>query len=243
MRNLKLLILIASVAMTVSCAKEKKANTDSVPTVVVPVGPYVPPTTGPGQNPGSIYGGSAALTIPSLAVFSEYTGRPMNNPQDIKINLNMIKSSSSSTFGGTATITYTDNGIAYQGYFTAGSSSAATKYNVTFNYAGNNVWHAVFEDFMGGLVVVIDQIVDLGDGGPVDLASGSVWFKNFGLTYAPHPPTYCWFVSLGPYDCRPWPDGKGMNTYQSPYPQAGYVQLGTFSGMSISKAFNNQSLY
>jgi len=166
----------------------------------------------------------------------------MNNPQNIKVNLNMVKTSGG-TFGGTATISYTENGGLYTGYFTAGSSPEATKYNRTFSIGGKTVWHGIFEDFMGGIVVVIDDIVDLGDGaGTQDLVSGSVWFKNFGLTYAPHPPTYCWFPYAGPYDCRPWPSGNGVNTYAAAEPAGGYVKLGTFTGLSVKKAFNNEAL-
>lgn len=244
MKNLKLVILLLTLGMTVSCAKENKVS-NSVPAVVVPPPgtPYVPPGIGLGQAPGVVngteFGGTANLTIVSTTVMSEYTGRPMNNPQNIKITLNMVKGGA--TFGGTAKISYTDNNWPYEGFFTAGQSAEATKYNRAFSYGGETVWHGVFEDFMGGLVVVIDQIVDLGDGGGAqDAVGGTVWFKNFGLTYAPHPPTYCWFVSLGPYDCRPWPDGNGMNTYQSKNPGAGYVKLGSFTGLSLKAAFNHE---
>ncbi len=244
MRNLKLFFLVASLAMTISCAQEKKSSGASAPEVQVPPAgtPWVPEGTGPGQNPGTQYGGTAALTIPNLAVFGQYTGRPMNNPTEIKINLNMVKTDGG-TFGGTATITYKDNGYYYKGYFTTGSTAKATQYNKVFSYGGKTVWHGIFEDFMGGLVVVIDEIVDLGDGGgSEDLVNGTVWFKNFGLTYAPHPPTYCWFVSLGPYDCRAWPSGTGMNTYAHKDPQNGYIKLGSFTGLSIKAAFNNEPL-
>lgn len=245
MKNLKLGILLLALGMTVSCAKESKVASQTPMVTPPPAGtPYIPPGTGPGQNPGSAnqYGGTAALTIVSTAVMGEYTGRPMNNPQNIKITLNMVKEGT--TFGGTAKISYTDNNWPYEGFFTAGNSAEATKYNRAFSYGGQTVWHGVFEDFMGGLVVVIDEIIDLGDGaGPQDTVGGTVWFKNFGLTYAPHPPTYCWFVSLGPYDCRPWPEGKGMNTYQSKDPGAGYVKLGSFSGLSLKAAFNNEKLF
>ena len=110
---------------------------------------------------------------------------------------------------------------------------------------GQKVWHGVFDDFyFGALVVVIDGVSDLGDGqGAQDLVSGTVWMKNFAATRAPHPPTYCWFVSFGPFDCRPWPVGEGMNTFASKDPQGGYVKLGTFSGLSLRAAFNNETVF
>ncbi|MGE3386920.1 MAG: hypothetical protein AB7K41_09350 [Bdellovibrionales bacterium] len=245
MKNLKLIFLVATLAMTVSCAMESNKSQTNVPTLSVPTdgSPYVPPVTGPGYNPGTQYGGSAPLTIESVPRMSQYTGRSMNNPQNIVVNLNMVKTSGG-TFGGTVTITYTEAGYPYVGYFTAGNSAEATKFNRSFSYGGKTVWHGVFEDYIGGLVVVIDEIVDLGDGqGAQDTVSGSIYFKNFGLTYAPHPPTYCWFAYAGPYDCRPWPEGKSMNTYANSIPtNTGYLKLGTFTGLSIKKAFNNETL-
>lgn len=242
MKSLKFLMMFFTLVTVIGCGKEKKAATSPQVVPPPPGTPYIPPGTGPGLAPGGVYGGSAPLTVTSSGVMGKYTGRPMNNPQNIRINLNMVKTGN--TFGGTATVTYTDNGYPYEGYFTAGSSSDVTKYNIVFTTGGQNVWHAVFEDFMGGLVVVIDQIVDLGDGqGPQDSVGGSVWFKNFGLTYAPHPPTYCWFVSIGPYDCRPWPKDKGMDSASTKDPGAGYEKLGTFSGLSVKAAFNGQALW
>lgn len=247
MKNYNVLSVLLIAGLLIGCAKESQKQTQSAATVTPPPNgqPYIPTAVGPGQGPGSLlqYGGTANLNVVNLDVMSQYTGRTMNNPQNIRLNLNLTKSSGG-TFGGVATITYVDGGYAYQGYFTAGTSAEATKYNRWFDYGGQRVWHGLFEDFIGGIVVVIDNVIDLGDGqGAQDTVAGTVWFKNFGLTYAPHPPTYCWFVSLGPYDCRPWPDGRGVNTYADKNPGGGYVQLGTFTGLSIKAAFNNQSIY
>lgn len=264
MKNLKLGILLLTLGMTVSCAKESKvANT--VPAVVIPPGtPYIPPGVGPGGSPGTgsttEWGGSATITLAGasmseqLATFGDYTCPPLalrfnlchrpNNPQNLKLTLNMVKYGQG--FGGTARISYTDNNIPHEAFFSAGDSEASAKYNVAFSYGGQTVWHGVFDDFaFGGFVVVIDEIIDLGDGaGPQDTVGGTIWFKNFsGDATFYHPQTYCWFVSLGPYDCRPWPEGKGMNTYQSKDPGAGYVKLGSFSGLSLKAAFNNEKLF
>lgn len=243
---LRLALLGMALSLT-ACPVASKKSTSNVPSISVTPGQvYIPPTTGPGYNPGAnlIYGGTAPLTVPSLSVMGQYTGRPMNQVLNPRINLNMVKTSGG-TFGGTATVTYTENGYQYQGYFTAGDSDTATQYNRMFTYGGSTVWHGIFEDYMGGLVVVIDGIVDLGDGqGPQDTVNGSVWFKNFRNTYAPHPPTYCWFVlDPWPYDCRPWPNNDGVNTFADKNPQNGYVKLGTFTGLSIKAAFNNDTLY
>lgn len=242
-KHFEIIFLIVALAMTVSCAMESKTTNNPVLDATTGV-PYAPVTVAPGYDPGYLYGGSVTLAIESVGVMSDYTKRIMNNPQNIMLNMNMTKTSGG-TFGGTATISYTDGPYAYKGYFTAGHSAEATKYNRAFTWNGKQVWHGVFEDYMGGLVVVIDEVVDLGDGmGSQDTVSGTVWYWNFNDTYAPHPPTYCWFVYYSPrnYDCRPWPSGNTVNTYADKNPGAGYVKLGSFTGLSLKKAFNGQTL-
>jgi hypothetical protein len=233
-----LTVLLA--AVTVSCAKKLESTSTGSTQVVFPNNgtPYIPPTTGPGYNPGQSFGASAPLSITNLNVMSEYTTRPMYSPQQIELNLNLKKYGNS--FGGTARISYTDYGQRYEGFFTSGHSAQETQYNVWFKSAGKDVWHGFFEDYLGAIVVVIDNKIDLGDGGADSKVSGSVWFKNFGYTYAPRPPAWCWFVSLGPYDCRAWKNGEGVSTTRAVNPDNGYVRLGTFSDMDLKKAFNGE---
>ena len=49
----------------------------------------------------------------------------------------------------------------------------------------------------------------------------------------------CWFINIGPYDCRTWKRGKGLNTYlrAEPYGRC-YTKLGSFEGLDLAKAFN-----
>lgn len=267
MKHAKYIFLIITLATVVSCASEKSKSGANAPEVVPPGSPYVPPGVGPGYDPGSAnqYGGSAAISIiggtpqAQMTLFTEYTCPPMgllhdpygqkgwcylpNSPQALKLNLNMVKVGTG--WGGTATISYTDNGKFRPSYFTASHAAQATKYNQGYRVNGQPVWHGVFEDFyLGALVVVIDGITDLGDGaGAQDTVSGSVWMKNFAATYAPHAPTYCWFIAAGPFDCRPWPSGDGMSASPSLEPQGGYIKLATFSGLSLKAAFNNQTVF
>ena len=237
MRNKLLLITLA--ALAVSCAKKESTNNQGSTGQPIPTdgSVYTPNQVAPGYDPGSAYGSAVPLKISSLSTMSEYTGRPMYNPQDIQVNLNVVRYGES--FGGTLKITYVDFGQSHQGFFTAGHSAEESRYNVWFQNNGKDVWHGFFEDYIGAVIVVIDGVTDLGDGGSKNkLASGSVWFKNFGVTYAPRPPSWCWFVSLGPYDCRAWKDGKGVNTTQAVNPDNGYKKLGTFSDMDLGVAFN-----
>ena len=227
--------------------KSKKSAQEEEPPVVDPTPDDNEPTEdGPGGGPGATfkYGGTTSFVPVNNIVFSDYEGEPVNNPRNIVVNVNLVRYGSK-YYGGHVTIAYEDDiGQGYEewkAYFESGGSEQSTKYNQWIEE--ETKFHGVFEDFRGAIVLVIDQFVNLGDGeGIEDNAGGSIWFKNFGRTPAPHPPTYCWFVSLGPYDCRPWPSGHGMDTNMSVNPASGsgYTLLGHFSGLSLKKAFNNQ---
>ncbi len=132
------------------------------------------------------------------------------------------------------------------------------KYNLlSSEYPGMNGemgYHGFFEDDrvirlaaglqqMGGaVIVVIDSTNDSGDGQGPTSANGSIWFKNYfqNIGNGPIPLTHCWFISEGPYDCRSWKSGDGVNTKQNIYPTNGYVKLGNFVNADVQKAFNNE---
>ncbi len=98
--------------------------------------------------------------------------------------------------------------------------------------------------FGGAVILVIKSFGFSADGSGATTGSGSVWFKNFvgSVPMGPLPGTNCWFVSAGPYQCREWLSGSGVNTKSSIYPNGsgGYQELGTFTGLSLSGAFNGQ---
>lgn len=245
LKNNKWILSLVGLALVASCAKEKKKASDpapEVPVVEVPQGPYVPPGNGPGEGPGSNWewGGSADLKIASLTRMSQYTGRTMHNPQNIRINVNLVKTGSA--YGGVITVSYKDNGYLEEGYFTSGSSEKEVQYNIWQHKDGKFAYHGFFEDFLGGVILVIDEWIDLGDGKNADnQIGGRLYFKNFNITSytAPHPPTRCWFVSLGPYDCRAWKTNRGVDTTRAINPDSDYLELGSFTGMNLGEAFNN----
>ncbi len=47
----------------------------------------------------------------------------------------------------------------------------------------------------------------------------------------------CWFMTNGPYDCRTWRSGQGVDTFKDIYPDSCYEKMGTFIGLDILKAF------
>ena len=49
----------------------------------------------------------------------------------------------------------------------------------------------------------------------------------------------CWFLTSGPYDCRTWRKGNGVDTFKAVNPNDRcYSRMGTFKGLNILKAFN-----
>lgn len=266
MKKLIVSLVTLSTLIMSGCASEKSVNPNAVtnPPQVDMSQPYVPPGNGPGSGPGTngswVWGGTAPLEIAGSTQLakndrlSEYAGHSINNPSDIRVNMNFKKIGNN--WGGTVTISYTDTDGFHEGtIFTTGGSEEEVQFNVWYHANGQTVFHAVLEDgcidgasiwgTCGGLVIVIDEVIDLGDGEPVETVGGSIWFDNFTPTYAPHPPTRCWFVYFHkgdtPYDCRPWPSGNYNNTYAGVNPTSSdYTLLGRFSGMNLNEAFNGE---
>ena len=242
--------LLTTTLMIVGCGSSGSSNPPAATTPTTALGnttaPYVPTTTGVGANPGSnfAYGGTANFTFANSNAYYLYTGRYSNNLSNVVVNLNLTQQPPGNYFGGTVTVQYTDNGLTHVSYFTGGNSNADSRYNVVYPFDnGRNAFHGIFEDYKGAIVVVVNPVAatsstSLGDGVGTSGSSGSVYFKNFSITYADHPPSYCWFVSIGPYDCRAWIQDNGINTFRTLLPDNGYQQLGTFTGLNISSAFN-----
>lgn len=210
----------------------------------VGVGTTLPPFTSGATSTLTIDGSGQAQ---QNQLMGQYTMRGMNNPTNIQINVNLSKTYNGQGYGGSISIRYVDNGITYQGTFRASQADPNdTKYNIWFNHSGKTVFHGFFEDSYGAVIIVFDGLYNLGDGSPTfgSGSGGAIYFKNFvGTTYAPHPPAHCWFVSEGPYDCRAWKWGDGVNTTYAIYPESYYyTRLGTFAPMNLYQAFNTSSL-
>ncbi len=48
----------------------------------------------------------------------------------------------------------------------------------------------------------------------------------------------CWFISTGPFDCKTWREGNGVNTFKAVEPDGNcYMKFGEFHGLDIVKAF------
>ena len=245
-------------------ASEEQENTsfpeDQIELVIDDGEPFTPEGDGPGEGPGDRWehGASATLVIEGdshrerMRTLGDYTGRAMNNPTNIAMNLNLTAYANKS-YGGTVTISYREAGLPFEGFFTSGRTDHSNQFNVWITRNNQKFFRAFFEDRYGAVIVVIDNLLNLGDGANSNpgLASGLIYYKNFPDTMAPNPltgslpgfgnpRTFCWFISLGPFDCRAWPTSRGMDINRAIYPDNGYKILGRFANLRLDEAFNHE---
>lgn len=258
-------LLMLSV-LALACAKKNEGGGEEPSTPVVDTGRVTPDTstnTGGGDPSTTDYwanspGGSVPLTIDSFAVMNTYVGtHPINNPTNIRLYVE-LQDVGSGRWSGTVKIGYYDNGQLRTGVFSSENPNGYgynrvsyknwyvgkpnAEFNQWFTWNGKRVFHAFFQDAIGAVLIVIDGGLDLGDGGGMTELSGKVYFKNFRM--APAPQYYggqgeqCWFLlPPSPYECGTFQVGEKVVTTSALYPSNGYTRLGTFTGLSKSRAF------
>lgn len=254
-----LFLMFALMVFTISCGKKKKV-VDAPIIAPSPVqSPYVTPDI-PGA-PGSTentynntstsglsrwsQGGTSTFVPVSSEEFNLWVASHPVDPKDIFVNVNLKEVPSRGTYAGEVRIHYKSGSQEYEAVLKSGTKTYEGqdyfKYNYWFNFQGKKVFSAFFEDLYGSIILVVNQSVDLGDGGGASEVGGSIWYKNFTKSFA----TYdagagwsvvlpCWFRTIGPYDCRSF---TVMNK-TALLPDNGYKKLGTFSNMNKLKAFN-----
>lgn len=258
------LVLTATVLFAVGCSSSKSSDTTNTLPVIYGVAPGAQPAVIVDPNPGSgsstsstttFYGGHEVAFQPvSLAQMNKYVAtHPLNNPTDYRIKINLAQAGHG-RYGGAVSISYTDNGIRYNGEFKAGMGTnqsfsgmydngrLESDYNYWFKFENKLVFTAFFEDQYGAITITLVPQTTQGGGNDAEPVitgpyKGYVYFKNFQTTFAQHSPyRSCWFTYTGPYDCR----SNIIQTKCGLYPgaEAGYELLGTFSGVDIPKAFN-----
>jgi hypothetical protein len=175
----------------------------------------------------------------------------LNNPQNIQINLNLAQSENA-RYGGTITISYTDNGVYRSGTFNAGmgrnysgkgmydNNRLEADYNYWFTYQNQLVFTGFFEDSWGAITIALTPEVTSGGGNdaePLNVTyKGAIYFKNY-TAMKTTPYRACWFVyTNGVGDCRSTVIETKCGL--APGSDAGYTLLGTFTGVNIKQAFN-----
>lgn len=264
----------------VGCAKKSDgfdsstAETPATPTDSTPVAPTTPRDSDGPRGSDFAAGATAALDNVTIARLTEYVAtHPVNDPKDLRISVK-LQEVEYNQYAGDVYISYYDNGQYYTGHFTADDErnpSSGTKYpnyhhafyNNWFTYGGKPVFHGFYSDSYGAVMLVIDNVIDQGDGAGSAELSGSIWFKNYPNNQAlPNPQSIpCWYITSGPYDCRTFlqagNDGDGnlnpisaliptqsqwytptsSHPYQPAEPARGWRKLGTFTGLNKTKAF------
>jgi hypothetical protein len=251
--QLSLTLMLVTSLLGIGCAKKKD---DPAPQPAPPV--TAPPSPNDSRGAGNGYnyqsGGTATFLPDSMELMTAYIGNahPLNNPGQFLVNVN-LSDVGSGRFGGVVQLSYYDNGSFFNGYFDSGSGTVQASYqgrdtgkltaefNQWFVWNGQKVFHGFFQDKFGAIMLVIDDSLGLADGGlPVEV-NGSIWFKNFAPTYAAQSPEKCWFIRIGPYDCRTFMnENDDIVTTSALYPSNGYRRLGQFKGLNVKKAFNLQ---
>lgn len=251
----KQLVLLALIAVFTGVGCNSKKNEVATPPVETPVVSN-PTETGTPSGGGTDGGGiteSAGDTVDfvpvDFATFNTYVGtHPLNAPKNIKITAN-LKGDETYHYSGAVKISYEDNGQTWTGTFESSADKnqdisglrdngeLESKYNYWFVKDTKTVFSGLFQDQYGAIVFIVDKTLNQGDGQGSTFVSGSVYFRNFAQSQATQSPyRKCWYIYAGPYDCRT--DTVIYKSGLYPTTAEGYRKLGTFSGMTRSKAFN-----
>lgn len=260
----KALMMTLMVVSLIGCAKQKAYVSPPAPDRGSDIAP-------PEDVEQAAYGSKTVqLTgVNATTLRSFFFKNPPNNPQNIRAIVELTEDGSG--IDGQISIQFDDNGVTRQAVLTSNhprGGMSDTSLNKWFVSNGNQVFHGIYQDSAGAVVLVIDSQLGQGDGGGSAILGGSIWFQNFGYSNSPQGINkMCWEIQIGPYDCRTFLKG-GMDakydkaivdTYSSVYPttrtlggdatntyngsfsgdRPKYIKLGSFEGLSRSDAFSN----
>ncbi|CAN5634205.1 hypothetical protein BH10BDE1_BH10BDE1_10650 [soil metagenome] len=262
--NHKLIAILGAtlLMLNIGCASEKNAGvdpsgvavTDCSRTACTGVGttPDAPGGSGSGSDgTGGYYSGSTApLTNVSNLGTMFFNSYP-NAPTNIQVNVDMNRTLDA------VIVSYTDNGKVVEaglGTRFPNGSRENNQYNGWVNEGSARVYKGFFQDKYGAVVVIIDKVLNAGDGSASASVGGSIWFQNFGENPAydskcqSGDPRYgtcflnqlmCWEIKAGPYDCRTFIVGSSVITNSATTPNnkgpsrsKSYLKLGDFNGLS-----------
>lgn len=251
MKKTNLLIPVLALSLFgLGCSKKTSVKEDASSPAVIDIDDLL----GGGTDTSLPTGDNSATLVTTYADMNAYVAmRPLNSLSDIKVTVDLTKDSRNRYFGEVM-ISYKDNGVPYYGRFQSGNAenvgikyaNGNKMYEHDYNYwwtdHGSAVFSGYFQDQWGGVVLVIDRVTTQGnnDGVGKTVLSGSVWYRNFPTVQSTQSPyRKCWFISLGPFDCR----SNSVSSKNAIYPADTYHKLGTFSGLSKSATFKTSSYY
>lgn len=239
---IKMSLVLMMAIFGIGCAKKSDGGGgDTTTDTTVTTGPTTPRDTDGDRGSEWQSGATAALTIDSIAALNYYAStHPVNAPTDVRISVK-LENKGSSTLGqnkytGIVMVSYYDNGQYYTGRFITEDKTNPSSGTVYPNkhHAAYNTWfvdprtsklsyHGFYQDQYGAVMIIIDNLIDQGDGAGANYASGSIWFKNFAQSqyndcgqymgntgFWPGGSSSCqniwvvpsWFRTTGPYDTR-----------------------------------------
>lgn len=252
--NSKHTILVAAFALlAIGCGKSEQFSTDSnVGGSGVVNDPGLIPVSPDGDTSVVSPTGSNVVTFTpvSLAEFNSYVAlHPLNAPTNITLTVNMYNAGNG-RYAGDVKIGYVDNGLQYEGSFSAGAGNNESikglkdnnvmeaEFNRWYIINGKYYFSAYFQDQYGAIVLVFDNYINGGDAQGSGTVSGSVYYRNFAQSYATQSPyRKCWFIYAGPFKCR---NSIVIDKNQVPTTANmlanGFRKLGTFSGLDKAAA-------
>jgi hypothetical protein len=262
MKTLTRIFLTGAFLGTAACGSNQGASTTSATTAAASASPLTTTTSTTG---------SSTVLLQNVSTYEMdqffYATDPVA-PQNARITVDLSEQGNS-TYAGQITINYEDASnvthtaiVSSNHPYTNVSDSSLNVWH-DFDGTGTQLFHGIFQDAYGAVVLVIDSVSSsgLGDGTGTGLLSGSIWFQNFGQTNAVQGPnSMCWQIQVGPFDCRTFLVGSTyyanavVNTYSSLYPttsttggdstatwngnRPAFAKLGDFTGLSQTQAFN-----
>ncbi len=265
MKRLMTILGVAMLMLNVGCAAEKKSGTESAGVVVdcarttcdsTSGVPTAPGGTGSGSDgSGGFYSGAtvALSNVQNLSTMF-YNSYP-SNPTNIQVNIDMNRTLDS------VIISYVSNGKVTEaglGIRFPDGTRENNQYNGWVTEGSSRVYKGFFQDKYGAVVVVIDKVLNGGDGTAAALVGGTIYFQNFGENPAydskcqSGDPRYgtcfmsqlmCWEIKAGPYDCRSFLVSNTVSMTSSAAPNnigpsrtKTYLKLADFTGLSRTAA-------
>lgn len=210
-------------------------------------------------------GSSAKLDIASSSAANDYAGGTLDAATLWRVNVDLQPLDNGTTFGGEVKIAFINsaysstNAQPYVQTFTSGTRASENIYNRIVNVGGHRYYKGFFEDanydyvkwmdlyntgekHTYGAVILIVDLESLDDEGSVN---GEIWYLNYNKAVCGTKDPYfcyeksesrCWFIKAGPYDCRDFVISDVIRPDAMMYPVR-YHRLGTFQGLTKSKAF------
>jgi hypothetical protein len=259
---IKVLVVGLAMTMMIGCGSSKSnSNSNSIPPVpqgpVAPTNPGTETPTGQTTWPFTVSGEVVAFSPVSYEELNSYVAiRALNNPSNVKININMKKISGTSFYAGKIQIGYNDNGRFWYGSFSVGEGrntncpkcrdnnlyKAAPNFWTRIN--GVSTFMAYVQDKWGALIIVMEPETAGADGEAGGLLKGRIYYRNFAKDLLPQydlnpqSPYYrdreCWYIYSRDYAC--YSNNMSQKLSSTDFSDGTFKLLGSFSGARRDKA-------